>query len=81
MFVCTTQYSKKDSNTIWYERTLLGASFFSGVSQQLGEGVQAKKTAPLKRRTFLVLKPKLLKRTQILFGTNERCSELPSLVE
>ena len=39
--------SKKDSNTVWYERTLLGASFFSGVSQQLGEGVQAENTAPL----------------------------------
>ena len=28
------EHSKKDSNTVWYERTLLGASFFSGVSQQ-----------------------------------------------
>ena len=41
------EHSKKDSNTAWYERTLLGASFFSGVSQQLGEGVQAENTAPL----------------------------------
>ena len=30
-----------------YETTVLGASFFSGVSQQLGEGVQAENTAPL----------------------------------
>jgi hypothetical protein len=28
------ELSTKESNTVWYERTLLGASFFSGVSQQ-----------------------------------------------
>ena len=61
MFVCTTQYSKKDLNTIWYDRTLLGASFFSGVSQQLGEGVQAENTAPLSPIDSVQYRPSLVR--------------------